>query len=295
MSQGLFLSARRWAEAAVSFFGPADQYLAWSGLPGFFAWGTLQAVCVLLGSILAGAGQRDWIFYGLALGFINTVIDLALSGNRFFEISPIMILLLMIASFLAGVVGCRIGAWIWRPLDTAKTTLELGMGGKAPGGIAVRDLFAGLNFLTLRVNWLRIVIGAVLGILGAAFASELFYRTVNAIGLRGALEQALDVKTNIFIIMVRTMSVFVAGFIAGSNSTNGLAHGFWAGGMVALGLAVERYLRGLTNPEAFVPQEVLAFSFIYLALCLLGGYFGSKLLPPVIHTGKRKLTKVAEI
>lgn len=296
VSQGLFLGLRRWAEAAVCFFGPQDTYLAWSGYEGFAAWGLLQAVCVLVGSMLVGSGQREWMFYGLAVGFINTIIDLALSGSRFIDITPTLIIVLMLGSFFAGVLGSRLGALIWRPLESSRTTLEVASGG-ARGGIAVKDLFAGINFLSLKVNWLRIAIGAAVGIAGPPFAGWIFFYLVGALGMRSWLEDNQQVQTGVFIILIRILSVFLAGFLAGTNSANGPAQGFWTGLLCAGGMVVVRYLSSQSpTGEPFVVQEIIAYAFIALALCIVGAIFGARLLPPVIHRGKkRKLTKVAEI
>jgi hypothetical protein len=294
VAQGLFLGVRRWAEAGVSLFGPADMDLTWTGYSGLAAWTLLQFLCVLAGSMLVGAGQRDWLFYGLAVGFINMVIDLAICGERIRDVDSYFVLLMMATTFCAGVLGSRLGAAIWKPIELHRPALEFG--GAKQGGIAVKDFFAGMNFITLKVNWLRILLGSAIGISGPPLAEWLFYRSLGWVGLRGAVEHSHDIQRGVFIIMIKILSVFLAGLVAGMNTSAGAAHGFWAGVLSAIGMVfVKAALAQQSIAEPINPEEIVAYAFITVGLCTVGGFFGSRLLPPVLHTGKRKLTKVAEI
>jgi hypothetical protein len=96
--------------------------------------------------------------------------------------------------------------------------------------------------------------------------------------VRTALQQQL------MTLEIMGLSLFVGGAVAGASTWNGATQGLWSG-MLTTAVLLGRQVGYLNNWD-FQGAIILAGSVIIL--CLFGGAFGSKLLPPVMKHAMKK-------
>lgn len=261
----------------------------------------LQAIAVVAGAAVAGAGMRRGAVVGMLIGLVTSaaalvcirmgaliqlvqplVGDLMTAGS---PNSPLLFdrLLLRLAVlyglpavlFLCGVVGGTVGSWIWKPPPTLELPVFRQLDNR-PESSASRHAYRPPP-RTLpsggwggRVAWLRIIGGLVVAAVGAAFSPQLLRLLLDLSGAKGVGAYQATIATR----GVYGFALFLGACVAGANTPNGLKQGFLLGlvGAMAQG---GMYAAREAPDEGLVYVAVLA-----LVLGPIGGWFGSSLLPP---------------
>lgn len=278
---GSFHAIRRLVEAAFLVLGPSSMALTWRGWTGFFVWHGLQMVTFFIGAMVAGSGQPLWLFYGSVLGFIGAMMGLILTLGKHTMV-PDMVLLLQIGmEMAAAITGAWLGSFIWKPLTTIKADLPVDRKAALEAARRIKpykELLDSFNFLTIKLRWLRLLTGVVIGVAGYTFAREIFNTFVNQLRLGGALDNAREIRLDLIRDLIGAAAVGLGGFIAGSGSKNGPAHGIWLAVLCGGGVIAHNYLwrdPPLRSDELMPQLTLIAF------LSVMGGFMGSRLMPPI--------------
>ncbi len=291
VAQGSFLAFRRLIEAGLLGLGFTEQTYAWAGYTGFLVWGSLQIVCLFFGTLLAGSGQKEWLFYGLSVGFINTVVSLMQAGARYTgDITPWLLVMAMLLSLGMGVLGAKVGSYFWRPLQPA-VPVAVSQKPRIKRSISVRDLITGLNILTVKVQWIKVYLGTAMALAGFFFSMQMFYWFVNTFQLREMIDSG-NVQIRIFRLLISGLSILLGGFIAGSGSNYGPAQGIWSGIFTCIGYTIIILLQVEQTPTL---NDLASAWVIILAIMIAGAIFGSRIMPPIVRTPKKSVSKPAEI
>jgi hypothetical protein len=233
----------------------------------------------MLGAILAGSGQREGIFLGTMVGMFNGVLSVLVRSGPVQELTTVAVYGQPLVQTAFGALAGWIGCTVWKPLPTATVPGGSRLVRKKPVRRKV-SLFAG------RVAWVRVAAGAALAVIGSLSATIILEIVLAAAAASNsntrvsygsdfvALQQMQD---QIVTWEIKALAVLVGGAVAGSNTHNGLKQGLCVG--VASGSMLVISL-GVTHRAAF---DVAGLTLIsVLSLSLVGGWFGSQLLPPVV-------------
>ncbi len=140
-----------------------------------------------------------------------------------------------------------------------------------------RRLFAG------PVHWVRVSIGTVVAVVGTLTSAYLLDRMVQF--SQYELTPGSQQQTEMIRWEISALLVALGGVIAGAMTPNGLKQG------LVVGIATTVLLVGIKaaspTPPSFVVLTMLLFGPVVIAI--LGGGFGSQLLPPV-RTVRKRLT-----
>lgn len=305
VTQGLFLFLRRCVEAyhllrIGDHLAPLQQFQAqlndwfalvvecgqiqplrnaWHSENGFFLWQGLQVVALLLGGILAGAGQKASWQYGGLIGLINGFISLIqlLPYQRQVQVPELFLYGQPLLYVVVGITASLIGAWIWPPLiaasiDDLRHPKEVV---KPSWWDRLRALF---DFSTLRVHWGRCLLCAVVAAVGIVFMRAGYLWVRDKLGLADFLYKR-GVQNAQVTAMLYWLWVFLCAMAAGASTRHGWIQGFWVGLVSAVVLIVVN----LNRPDQVFDVAEIPLSFAtFLALGVTGGSFGARLLPPVL-------------
>ncbi|HMP61324.1 MAG TPA: hypothetical protein PKD86_18430, partial [Gemmatales bacterium] len=267
------------------------------GWSGFIAWHSLHVATIFFGALVAGSGQPLWLFYGSALGFISAMLSLILTLGKHTMVPDMMLLGVIMLEMGAAVFGAWLGAFIWKPLTAVKVDqpVDRRQAAAAARRMAPYKEFAlSFNFLSFRLNWGRILIGTIVAAVGYTFARQIFDAVVNQFRLGGALDHAPEVRVNVLRDLIGGVSVMLGGMIAGSSSKAGPAHGIWLALLSCGFVVVHNYL---LRDVPLRTDELSPHLMLVAFLCLLGGFLGSRLMPPIakVQPGKAPARRNVEI
>jgi hypothetical protein len=131
------------------------------------------------------------------------------------------------------------------------------------------------------VMWVRVCAGAALAVFGSMSATLLLDLATRAASQHYTLSspsfEIQYMQDKILTWEIKAMSFVLGGVLAGSNTRNGFKQGLF------VGIATMFVLSAMLASQGFATIGVLA-SVLVSALCLsmVGGWFGSQLLPPVV-------------
>jgi hypothetical protein len=225
-----------------------------------------QLFGLLLGGLIAGSGQRSGPLLGALVGVWNGVLCLVLQPSTGVTLTTVSLygqpLLQTACGALAGWLGCV----IWKPLPmptlpgAAQTVRKPTLGGERS------TLFAG------QISWFRVILGTALAIAGILSANTIL-QTVLAADAR--LSTADLWHDQMLTLEIKALAILAGAGLAGANTANGLKQG--------LCVAVPIILLLLAQPVARASTGVVTLSLLAtFVLCVIGGWFGSQLLPPVV-------------
>jgi hypothetical protein len=270
----------------------------WAHLAPVILLQGLQALAILAGATLAGAGQRWGFVFGCLVGVGNSLLFLvaqAVSGQlpsaaeRAVELygSPIV-------HSAFGVLGGFIGSQIWKP------PLIL----TVPGPIRARPSELRLprkpSPFSGPIVWGRVLVGVSIAVIGTVMANQILDYTVTVIGpSRFTVDRY---RADFITWEISVLSVIIGSAWAGANTRNGMKQG-WVVGIIAAAILFGIYMiqEGRRPPEVTlgfvlagihlrgvsIHMQALIFTIInVLALGLVGGWFGGQLFPP-LYTGPR--------
>jgi hypothetical protein len=234
----------------------------------------LQLTALVVGGVLAGGGQRAGAFLGALLGVANGALLLAFHPGPAASAPVAWVSQPLLHGVFGGVAGW-IGASVWKPLPApagpaaSRLVARLGAARKA------LSLFAG------RVAWVRVAVGASLAVFGSLFATLMLELAVHAADSRGYVAtpayEIQYMRDRILTWEVKALAILAGAALAGVNTRNGFKQGLFVGVLVVL------VLSGALAAQGQATLAILAGTVISaLCLSIVGGWFGSQLLPPVV-------------
>lgn len=267
LAQGLFYAFRKLFTVGVLWFA-SDSETILAGPPGLIAAQILQLVGLFLGSILAGAGQRGGGLYGSMVGVWNGILCMVIQGLQGEAVTPVLLYSQPLIHAAIGAFGGVIGSWIWKPMFVG----SLGTS-RRPSLSAVSAPFFELT--QARIHWFRILAGCVIAILGHVWADSLLHMVLKT--AEGHMTLRASVQHTILTLEISALAVFIGGAFAGATTWHGSAQGAWVGLITAT--AFVSYQIGYR--QALHAETLVLYVGGILALALLGGSFGGRLLPPL--------------
>lgn len=298
LAQGLYYGLRQLCTAILKATGEEGQGPWWEVFTNIVVLQGLQVIGVLVGSILAGVGQRWGSLYGAGVGLGSglLVVGVQYATGRVptaveFYGQPILL-----AAF--GVLGGFIGGQIWKPLPLLTTPTPA-----TPPALPLLKSRRRPTPLDGPVAWERVLVGIVVAVAGTLGANFIRDFVVDATG--GALEIQTRVQAEFFTWEISMLAMIVGSAWAGANTRNGIKQGSVVGlgsGIILFGIYL--YLGGRKPPEVSLGfalagihlrgLQVHLQQFIFtltsvVALGLVGGWFGGQLLPPIVRQPRRDL------
>lgn len=275
LAQGVFHGLKHLCVAGLLVSEAAGQEDLWAGMPGYLLLFSLQIIGVTVGGLLAGAGQRQGAVFGAVLGVWNGVLLLVMHPDVPEELAGCTSLGLPLAQGVLGALAGWLGGRIWSPLTPAA---GLGAGRQIlkTARKQHRKLFAG------PVVWVRVVLGTSLAVAGALSASVLLDKLIQVSAYNLSPESQLHAQ--IVTWEISALAVLLGGTLAGATTLNGLKQGLVVGVLTSVLLVGIRLAS--PNPPSFF---ILAGSmFGPVVLAMMGGGFGSQLLPPLAATSRKR-------
>jgi hypothetical protein len=233
----------------------------------------LQAVTLLAAGILTGSGQRHGAMLGAVVGVWNGVLA-GLTPQAVGQ--PFSLVGLYgdpILQTALGALAGWLGGAIWKPL-TPDEPIEPPLKSRKPSHRPRPPLFGG------RVAPIRVSFGTALAVGGCLGATALF-QLIERIG-DGGQTPIGPMIDQIVTWEIKALALLAGGALAGANTNNGLKQGLWVGVATALVLAAG---------QPHVAAHWLAMTALLLvsstAFCLVGGWFGTQLFPPLAPSRRR--------
>lgn len=316
VAQGLFLFLRRCVEAnhlyplagaldaleqaraSAGFFvthsGIIDAEIRsirnlWSNETGFLIWQALQVAALLLGGILAGAGQKAGWQYGGVIGLINGLISLFQLMPYQPQVTEVHLYGQPFLYIVVGIIASMIGAFIWPPLQVASSEdlRKPAQGAKPP---LWKLLVHNLDLRNLKVHWIRCILCAAVAAAGIFFLKQGYEWATQRMGITDVL--AKKVQKEQVVTMLTWLWVFLVSLAAGSSTKHGWIQGLFVG--LVSGPVFLIKLANDGGPQ-LAGAELVTTLGTFLALGVAGGSFGARLLPPVIkgaRSGPRAMTGI---
>jgi len=285
----------------------------WKSVPGLFVQQTMQAVGVLIGGMIAAAGQRRGLRYGLIVGVYNCFLFLILEVMIFnHPMTPLQLVSIPVVQSVFGALGGFLGTRIWGGMDPV--TVAPAAPALPATSVAFRHpdhskpLFAG------PINWLHVGYGVAVMVLGVLMAAYILKQMIRSSEGRMTIESRNEAR--FFTAEISIFLVVIGGAFAGSNSKNGGKQGLVAAIFSSI-LLLTIYVPkgdvrlpaenlGFPMPMAFdlpssdgpprhfelpgseLLQNMICTIVSMILLGIMGGWFGSELLPPLAPIPPRK-------
>jgi hypothetical protein len=275
LAQGLFYIFHHLCTAGFLVVRP-DSDNVWSALTGLVLLQAIQAVSVLAAGLLSGAGQRRGMFLGLVVGVWNGVLFTVSRHWLGYPLTTISLFGEPALQAAIGAVGGLAGSVIWKPLSPLRLPGLLQGSGPAPA-ISVRprrSAFAGPLY------WGRVLTGTTLTVGCIVWVDVIREFVLEA--SEGKLRIDTHLQAELVTWEISAVAMLVGGAFAGATTSNGTKQGIAVGtasGVILLGIRLANNL--------LTPQLLILTLASTIALCLVGGWFGGELLPPIIRAAKR--------
>jgi hypothetical protein len=281
LAQGLYFGLQHLLTALLEVLnGQGILRLTWTSVSGLLFLQIVQIVALMAGGALAGGGQQRGAALGAVVGVWNGVLsvllDPLLHPNFVPMLTPLTLIGVPLVHIAFGAMGGWIGYSIWKPVRP--TLAPKGTGLVRKRGVARQraPLFAG------RVAWFRVALGAAFAAAGYMAAAMIFNFIIDFSS--GKLASDGFWQDRVVTWEIQALAVLVGGGLAGYNTANGLKQGMY------VGLAASMLLMGvLIGLSRMTPEQTMLTVAGCFSLCLVGGWFGSQLFPPVLHFKGRRL------
>ncbi len=227
----------------------------------------LHLIPLLLGGILAGAGQKRAFLLGFLIGLLNSGLCLLLAVVLTHQAGVLSWYGQPLLQGVFGSLGAWLGSTIWKPLVISSLSVDAAKGNKNGSRRRQRSLLSG------RIAWFRVGLGVLLAVAGSLWAEFLFQAALRASG--GQFETASYQQDRIFVWEVKALAVLFGGALAGATTANGFKQGLFVGTGATLILML------MPSSHATVVVAVMSVVSTF-TLSIAGGWFGSQLLPPII-------------
>jgi hypothetical protein len=239
----------------------------WGTLVGLAVLQGFQALSVLVAGFLTGAGRRGGFGQGAAMGIANSVV-FGLGQNWLGQaLSPVTLVGELLLHAGLGAAGGCLGSLIWQPAPSFAAPRKPRPTQKMPR--------CGPSTLPPSpLAWGRALTGitlAVSGVVGTDVIRELVLAASE-----GKLKIESHWEAALVTWEISALALFAGGVLAGASTNRGSKQGLAAGlGTCAILLALYSVTNQLASPGH------LLILFTALTFCYVGGWFGSRLLPPV--------------
>jgi hypothetical protein len=281
LSQGLYYGLRQVCNAYLLVRGDETPDV-WSTLVGIVFLQILQALGLMVGGVLAGAGHRQGAIYGGIVGVWNGVLAVILQSGLGAAPTAVMLIGQPILHTAFGALGGLLGMRIWKPIPVLAATT----GPQASPQLAPprprRSLFDG------PIRWGRVFVGSGVAIAGAIWAGVVLEFLLDRSS--GTLTLSDNLQTQLVTWEVTGLAMLAGSALAGVGTPNSLKQG------LGVGLAAATVLLGLrlgTQTRLDFP-DLLLTAICSIALGVAGAWFGGSLFPPVVPTArKQKLPEAA--
>jgi hypothetical protein len=247
----------------------------WASGSGFLLLQGVHMVSLLVGSLFAGSGQRQAIFLGGMVGAWNGVLSVLCLSGPTLALTTVSTLGQPLLQAVLGIVGGWVGSVIWKPIPPA-TAPEVAVLSRKRSGLAdPKQFFSG------PIAWIRVSLGVLLAVVGSLTATIFFEKILDF--SHGALATTDDTQDRLITLEMKALALLLGGALAGSTTKNGLKQGFCVGmGTFIILIGIEmNYLDG------WLPLAGLTLVGTF-SLCVLGGWFGSQLFPPIIKARRKR-------
>jgi hypothetical protein len=267
LAQGLYHGLRNLCTAGFLVTLEEGQSL-WDTMGGVLLLQGLQLFAVLIGGMLAGAGQRQALLHGLVLGLWNGVLCVLLQPPTVVVMTTVTAFGQPILHGAFGALAALLGSLIWSPLPPAAVDPSRLPRKKGAAKRPRRPLLAG------PVAWTRVAVGAALCVGGTFWAGALLDFVTDF--SRGQLSPSTRWHQQLITWEITAVALLAGSAFAGANTRNGFKQG------LAVGLAASIVLVGLRVVKTNAgPAALLLGCVSPLALGIIGGWFGGTLFPPV--------------
>ncbi len=230
---------------------------------------TLQMAAVTVGGVLAGAGHRNGLVNGAVLGIWNGAIFLVSDYFSGHALSLVELYSGPILHTAFGALGGLIGAWVWPlPAEYRRPVA------RPPSSLTARRTIPKL--LMKHVHWTRVVAGLAIAVGGYFYADTILAFTRQMAQIR--TPQRSSLQDDVITWEIRALALLVGGAFSGACTFNGSVQGAWVGLASCIFLSSARVIYG---PVA--TQMLLLTAGLGLILPMIGGWFGGKLLPPLLQ------------
>jgi hypothetical protein len=287
LAMGLYLGLRKVVSAGVLATTP-DPSAWWTSFEGLIAVFGVQAVAVLFGALVAGAGRTRGFPVGFAVGGLCGGLFLAgevLAGTPGAEL--VLYLqppTLALAGGLTGAVGRR----VWPALP------DLDIRPPAPKRSSSIQLAVEEAKNEARpTSWVRVLVGSVIIVVGVGMADEARLKIQRGSGGLFKVESVLQAR--FLSWQMATFAVLLGGVTAAAGTGAGLRHGLIAGGIGAAGVIGLAVSRGEVSPALHYwlsrlsvggtgtldPPAAAAVIGGVLAAAIVGGWLGGQVFLPL--------------
>lgn len=274
-TQGLYHCLRHLCTAGLLASGDFSAQSIWTTLQGFFLLQLLQAVALVIGGMIVGAGERQGTVFGAIMGGWNGIISLLAHKEHTVFLGGITLYAQPILQTALGALGGLIGSSFWKPVPTWTTPDPVSVPQTHIAKPRRSSPFSG------PISWGRVLVGTTVAVAGTLWANVILDLVLEA------SEGKLNVETHLQAKMVTweiiALAMLVGGALAGANTANGPKQGLCVGGAAAILLFGFRL-----NAVNVKMQTLLLTSLAAVVLGLAGGWFGSQLFPPLIKTPRRR-------
>jgi hypothetical protein len=268
----------------------------------------LQVVGILVGGVFAGAGQRRAAVLGLFLGLINGVVLLGAeiavqqASNQAAE-SGSDLLTQLFVQMVCGGLGGFIGGFVWKPIVPI-----IGPEPTVPTPTTHLTTLTGVRrvFRPFRgpIAWFRCIVG-VTAVSGISLASNwILLNMLRQVTARSSAEASVSwLQLQFATWEISVLGMVIGAGYAGANTKNGLKQGLVVGIASSILLLVFHF-QGMMDdiPQTILfkyflgfgrdPNDVVALVTMTLSsvipLGMLGGWFGSQLLPPLLRIAPKE-------
>jgi hypothetical protein len=277
LAQGLFYALRQLLTGGLlALQSEAPRQDVWATPPGLLLQEALGLGTVFLGALLAGSSQRLGMVLGAVVGVGNAILWAVLHPGPRHSVSIVTLLVQPLLQTAVGFIAGWVGSGIWRPVPVLDPLAKVKR--KRTYGDAA-SLFAG------PVAWFRVALGILVAVAGTLWAARLFDIAMDAAD--GMLATVDDLQDRMVIWEIKALALFAGGMVAGATQRNGFKQGI----VVGLGSAV--LLIGVQSARYTIWWQAAPFILISaLTLPVVGGWFGSQLLPPVVPTPRKTTGRV---
>jgi hypothetical protein len=281
LSQGLYYAVRQLCTAGLLVSGDAVARGVWSTLYGLIFLQVVQAVCLVLAGMLAGAGMRQGIVFGAIVGVWNGVLSVVAQFVGGVPHTAVMLVGQPILHIAFGAAGGLLGSRIWKPLPTLAGPTSPQVASPLIPGRARRPLFEG------PFAWGRILIGTALAVAGAVWANVIVGMVLDVGG--GMLDITDHLQAQLVTWEVAGLAMLVGSALAGAGTANCLKQG------LCVGLAASAALLGFRmGGRHAAPHELVLTVACSVSLAMVGSWFGGSLFPPLAKRVRRKRLGPAE-
>jgi hypothetical protein len=283
LAQGLYHVLHHLCTAGLLATVEGAPLNVWATLTGIIVLQALQAVGVLAAGLLVGAGQRRGYLLGAVTGVWNGVLFVLIQHWTGTRVTTISLLGEPILQAAFGAVGGTVGSLIWAPIPV---TSHLKRGQHSRGTLSpapvVRSSFAG------PIAWGRVLTGITVAVGGVVWVDVIRDLVLEASG--GRLQIDTHLQAELVTWEISALAIVAGSLLAGATTANGMKQGLAVGIGTATVLFGERLASAMITPQLLMLTLTSAIS-----LSLVGGWFGSQMLPPVLGPARRRRVTAAPV